>query len=382
MEALIQAAERLKVAVMRCSQAITKESSNPLVQTILLESRIDEGGVGKLWLIVNDPKSHQLRMGVDADVMQLGAVILPNELFPKQIGRIPKDQFLRLDAGRIPGALSIQVGNERDELQFNLYEATVDDFARDTELPPVVATVDGERLTVALKECIASVERDDEIIFSGVGDQLHLYTHNESWSICSHIVLSTPDQTEDWTASTIVGILRNLPNWTGPVNIHKDDRVVAFSKGDDHLILRQVTMGGDFEHVEESLNKPPSGHFILNQRALKDKLSYLKEGKTKDAVSIDVKGTVVYIRRRVGLGKVDLKVPLQDRRGDTPDICFDPVVLTNAVESMSVTELRVETVSFDLGDGKPNYLYRLVDDKLPFYRQVIVLPMTEAPEED
>lgn len=383
MEALIHAAEALKNAVTRCAGAINKESSNPISQTMFLEARTDRQGAGSLRLIVHDHKSHQLQLSVEADINQIGAVIIPNGYFNKVVNKIPKEQFLRLDANREQGTLYVQAGQEKDEHWIALYEAQVDDFERQEDLPPVIATVDGAQLSVAIKECLTSVEKDDEIIFVGREDRLHFYTHNGEWSVCCHIAISSPEQVEDWIASSIVGIMRHLPNWVGPVEIRKDDRVLAFSHGDEHLILRQVTMGGEYAHIEEYLNKQPEGYMIVNQRSFKDKLSYLKDAKTKDAVMLHPRAKHLEIKRtESGKGRLDLKLPMQDKYASTPLICFDPSVLANAVDSMTgVTDLRAEFISFDLGDGEANHLLRLVDDKLPYYRQIVVLPMTDAPED-
>lgn len=366
----IQNADRLAKSLGATNSAITaKGDVNPIFSSMLLNAAEEE-----LSITVLDINSHQLRLVVPAEVSLPGALMLPGDYFTKVVARLGNGQVMLKEEGN---SLLAQSGSN-DVHRFLLTQGDTADFPAETDLPPIVGTVDGDGLQESLKAIIkATTEVDQEIIFHGNDSTLFVYT--SVWISCKSR-FQMIDLAQNFSFSVKKSALSGgrLPPWTGPVNIHWEEGRAAFSQGNEHLLIKMQPTEVDIEGLDAIISTQPIGHFVVPTALLRNRVHTIAIGKQRCILKVTGKTQkkLVITSETGGIGGSRMEVLINgDVKGHVPDVHLSVELLEKSLSTIDGDDTRVELIDYD-GTGKSIAL-RISNDANPEKRQTLVLPLED-----
>lgn len=364
----IKSADVLGKALGAANSALsTKGDGNPLTGAMLLQTAPEE-----LWVTVANTGTHQLRLVVPATIPIGGSVLLPPDYFTKMVNRFG-DKPLELE--KHDAQLVATVGTE-DIHKFDLYQGDPGDFPLDLDLPPVAAIVNADGFFEGLKAVLAGAfENEQEIMFQGEGQTLSIMTSNYV-SIRTRFQIAEPKFNFKFgvTKSLIAG--GRIPAWTGNINIHVGDGKVAFSKGNEHLLIRQVKPEPDTSTVEELVSIEPIGKFVVSLGLFRTKVHTIAIGKQNCALKVTGRThkQLQIKAETASVGGSNMPIPIQGVvTGSAKEIKLDVALLEKTLKTIDGDDVRVEFVDY-IGDGDSVSL-RLCNDANPEKRQALVTPL-------
>lgn len=367
MQVNLQTADRLgKVLIAANAAATSKGDTNPLETALLIQT-----GTEELSVIALNSTSHQLKLSVPCQVVIPGAVLIPGDHFTKIVNRLSDKRLsLRAEDNR----MIVSAGPD-DTHRFDLFQGEPEDFPQDVMLPPIAATVDADGLHEALKAVlVAATENEQDIIFHGAGETLSIYTS-------LYMTLRTRFALTELTVPFTFGIPKSalaggrMPQWSGPVSIHVEAGKIAFSQGDEHLILRNVAAQVDVELIEQIITTEAVGRLVVGRSALKDRIHTIAVGKPTCVLKVTGKTQKnLLIQTENGLHGSRMQIPIQGEiTGTTSEIKLDVALFEKALKTVDGDDVQLDFVDYT-GDGETISL-RIANEANPEKRQTLVTPL-------
>jgi DNA polymerase III sliding clamp (beta) subunit (PCNA family) len=374
MHVVVAETDKFQSALNKVSNNTSKSDSNPVQSAIKIWTKAD-----KLLITAVDTTSHQLTLGVSATVQIPGAILIEAEHFSKVISKFG-DQVLMFDSEPNSGELNIKIG--KDNIDFNLFSADMDDFPIEKSLPPVVATINGDKLAEFTKSLInGTLNKEQDISFTTVEDEdkLRGYVGDATSGLLIRSEVSIKDKQQEFNFKIPFTTLKRLPLFTGDINIHIEEGKVAFSKDDEHFLIRIADTEDDSEALDYIFDKGPSGYITTRLDQLKKKLAILRVSKstqvTKLAVNSDAK-TLVLSAHDFTRGNMLLEIGLGDIQGQTPNLLFDASCLDRAA---SAVDSETAMISYILHESEDSdiWVIKMFDESTPNSKQAVILPIQE-----
>jgi DNA polymerase III sliding clamp (beta) subunit (PCNA family) len=372
----IENAKNLRTPLSRVAAAINRNT--PIETCVLLEAT-SEG----LTLTSVDSRTHQLTMRVPGAITaQIGQAILNADLFNRMVGTL-QEESVQIGINEIDNQLIIQADTR---IELDLFTSPPDDFPVENTLPPVVATLDAERLSEAIKKALLLSEKDDYIVFKGVGDALYIYTKAKG-RLFSRTTLQVFDNVEDWVVMVPTHLLAKLsPTISGAAELRLDNdkNLFAISVGVEHLLIRQLSKDKFSGIVDDLVQLQTSNYWVIKSEPLKSDLK--RAGLINDKRGLRLVKDKNNLRTTCGVGgkgKVDTPHTLVQVHGSLDEMFLDPVLLAKAVGALEAVDLvgeqiKVVTESFleddDTQEEKTHI--RLTDMDAQDYRAVIVTSLS------
>jgi len=367
----IQSAERLAKALGSAGGAIGgKGDANALTTAMLLQT-----GNNELAITVVDSSSHQLRLSVPAQVSIPGSILIGADYFPKIVNRLGNHPIqLRV----VGNKLQMEVASDKHHA--DLFQGDPEDFPLDSQLPPIVATVDGDGLKEALDAVMkAATDNDQEIIFcgtagqDGTGGSLSVYTTN-------YLTTKSRFQLLELTCNFTFGIPKSvlaggkLPNWSGAINIHVGEGKVVFSKENEHLLVRRVFENSDVETIETIIGTTPLGKLVVPMQLLRNRVHTIAIGKQTCTIKVagKVEKNLVVAAENAGVGSSRMEVPISGTiAGTTSELKLDVALFERALKTIDGDDVVIDFVDY-VGDGE-NISLRFANEANPEKRQTLLL---------
>jgi DNA polymerase III sliding clamp (beta) subunit (PCNA family) len=367
----IQSADRLAKALGSANSAITaKGTDNPIPNSMLLEAQGEE-----LTITVVDTSSHQLKLVVPAEVNLPGSVMLPGDYFTKIIARLGNQPVVLKTEG---SQLHAQSGAS-DTHKFDLTQGDPEDFPLETDLPPIMGTVDGDGLHEALKAVLkAATEAEQEVIFHSETGTLAIYTSH--WISCrSRFQMIDIAQAFTFAVKKTAIAGGRLPQWSGPVNIHHEDGKAAFSQGNEHLLIKMPPTEIDIEGLDAIISVSPIGHLVVHTATIRNRIHTIAIGKQRCVIKTTGKAQkkLQIVAETSGSGGSRMEVPINGEiRGSVPEVHLSVELLEKALATVDGDDMRLEFIDYD-GTGQ-SIAVRISNDGNPEKRQTFVLPLQDT----
>jgi DNA polymerase III sliding clamp (beta) subunit (PCNA family) len=375
MHVVISETDKFQAALSRAASNVSKSDSNPIQSALKLWTKSN-----KLMITALDTTSHQLTLSVNATVQVEGSVLIEAEHFSKVMSKFG-DQLLSLDNNPGSGDLNIKIG--KDNLDFNLFSAEIDDFPMEKSLPPKVASVSGETLADFTKSLLnGTLNKEQDISFTTIEDKdkLRGYVGDATSGLLIRTECALKGKDEDFHVKIPYLILKRLPLFTGDVNIHYGNGLFVFAKDEEHFIVRVADTEDDSSALDYIFDKAPLGLIAIRQLdTFKKKLSILRVSKATQVAKLMINSDANILSMSAfdfSHGNMLLEVGLGDVQGQTPSLLFDSSCLDRAASAID-TESAVASYILHETDDTDIWVLKMYDESSPASKQAVILPIQE-----
>lgn len=336
--------KNLKLPLSRIAAAVNR---NTPIETCVHIGASDEG----LLLTSVDSRTHQLRLKVHESISwSSGECIVPADIFNQFAATLTSDDIVQLAVDDLASQLVVhQTSTHADggtKVKLDLFTSGVEEFPLAPTLPPVVAELDAQRLSEAIKKALRLSEKDEFITFVGEKDTIKIYTRGGSGRIFSRMLLQSTYDQESWSVSIPMNLLAKLPlNFTGVAELRLDDDNFAISVGQEHLIVRQIATDTVSNTIDRMMDKATDTFWMIKAEPFK--LDLKRAAIIKDKHGLKIRRDKQVLKASCGApSKATFETPHQlvDASGKIVEQWLDPTLLARAIDALECVDLVGEQV--------------------------------------
>lgn len=370
MNVVVTESDKLQSAVAKVVGLVPKSESNPVQTAIKVTAE-----AGRLLFTAVDTTSHQITLGLNANIQVPGEVLVEADYFGKVINKLGSEPYV-LSTGS--GFLNVKTTGA--DIDFPLFNADIDDFPAEKSLPAQVAVVAGEQLTPFIKGLSNGVLfKEQEVILYCVGtDQMLGYVGDATVALLIKAECALKEKYTDFQIKIPNETIARLPQFQGDVVIHMGEGLIAFASGDEHLLIRSGDTDFEVEGLDYIFDKSAMGYLTLDLRMFRNKIGTLKVAKQTQIARLKVIADAKLLRMSAHdtvRGRSNLEMGAE-AVGETPSLLFDANCLEKAAHAIQSEVASMGYIKHEVDNGDV-WVIKMFDEAQPTKRQAIVLPIDE-----
>lgn len=376
MNVIVGETDKFQAALAKVASTVSKSDSNPIQSAVKVWTKDSQ-----LLVTVVDVNSHQITLGVDANVQVPGQVLIQADHFQKAMSRIGKFPLTFEQDGTMP--LKVTCGE--DVREFFLFGGEIEDFPMQAALPEQVGTINGTSLHNFSKGLLqGTLHKDQRMMFTTHADTTYLrgYSGDVNSGVIIRCQVQLSQKLDEFSFSVPFSAWRRMPHFTEDLTVHVGDDMVAFATGDQHFIIRSADTeaGAAASETDMFFDVPHQGFFITSLKQLREKVGALKVSKSTQVAHMTIQpdeSIMVLSSIDRSRGTATNRLGIKDVSGQTPRLAFDCSFIDKAAAAIGSEELLFCYLVHKVEDEDDIWLVKIYDEQNPNMAQALILPVQE-----